>query len=64
MAAARVFRVCRHGPEVDGVALRWETGSRIEADWACGFTSYFHFESFNIQKWEAIWLSYRHFVKD
>jgi len=63
MAAKRVFRVCRHGPEVGGVALRWETGSRIEADCECGFTNCFQFESFKIQKWEAIWLPHRHFVK-
>jgi hypothetical protein len=64
MAAASVFRVCRHGPEADGFAFRWETGSRFEADWASGFTSCFLFEPFKIQKWEAIWLSNSHFVKD
>jgi hypothetical protein len=40
MAAASVFRDGTQGTEADGVVFRWETGSRFEADWACGFTSF------------------------
>jgi hypothetical protein len=41
MAAARIFRDWRRVTEAVAVVFRWETGSRFEADWACGFTSLF-----------------------
>jgi len=45
--------------------LRSEGGSPFEADFACGFTTRFLFESFKIQKnGGTIWLGGPVFVKD
>jgi hypothetical protein len=64
MAAATVFRRGWGRPEVVSCAVRLEVGSLFKAGLAQGFTNCFLFESFKIQKWNAIWFPGNNFVKE